>query len=77
MVLLKLEYYNYDILKVNNFFEEYVMNDDLEVILSNWRYMDATYYYIIGVKYNNKEYLNVEQGLANVIKVMDENRSFI
>ena len=28
-------------------------------------------------KYNNKEYLNVEQGLANVIKVMDENRSFI
>ena len=47
------------------------------VTVSSLIYMDTNFYYISSVTYNNKEYLNSETGLENIIKMMDENRSII
>ncbi len=77
MVLLQITYNNYEILLENNFFEDYKMCDSLKVNVSNLIYMDTNFYYISSVSYNNKEYLNNETGLKNIIEMMDENRSII
>ena len=75
MVLLQIAYNNYEILCENNFFEDYKLGDSLKVNVSNFIYMDTNFYYISSVNYNNKEYLNNEIGLKNIIAMMDENRS--
>ena len=77
MVLLQIEYNNYKILLENNFFADYKLHDSLMVTVSSLIYMDTNFYYISSVTYNNKEYLNSEIGLENIIKMMDENRSII
>lgn len=77
MVLLQIEYNNYKILLENNFFADYKLHDSLMVTVSSLIYMDTNFYYISSVTYNNKEYLNSETGLENIIKMMDENRSII
>ena len=77
MVLLQIEYNNYKILLENNFFADYKLHDSLMVTVSSLIYMDTNFYYISSVTYNNKEYLNSETGLENIIKMMDKNRSII
>lgn len=77
MVLLQIEYNNFKILLENNFFADYKLHDSLMVTVSSLIYMDTNFYYISSVTYNNKEYLNSETGLENIIKMMDENRSII
>lgn len=77
MVLLQIEYNNYSILIENNFFLDYKMCNLLMVNVSNLIYMDANFYYISSVSYNNKVYLNNETGLKNIIEMMDEKRSII
>ena len=77
MVLLEIEFNNYKILLENNFFEDYKLQDSLIVKASNLIYMDSRFYYISSVTYNNKEYLNNETGLNNIIEMMDDNRSIL
>ena len=77
MVLLEIEFNNYQILLENNFFEDYKLQDSLIVKTSNLIYMDSRFYYISSVTYNNKEYLNNETGLNNIIEMMDDNRSIL
>ena len=77
MLLLSINYDNYKVLLDNGFFNDYVLNYIIGIDLSNTRYMDAHYYYIASVSYNGKEYLTIEEGLNNIIKMMDDNRGII
>lgn len=77
MLLLSINYDNYKVLLDNGFFNDYVLNDTIGINLSNTRYMDAHYYYIASISYNGKQYLTIEEGLNNIIKMMDDNRSLI
>lgn len=61
----------------NGLMEEIQPGDVIEVVASNWIYMDGDFFYIIGLNKDNKEYLNVDEGLQNLITYMNENKSLI
>lgn len=61
----------------NGLMEEIQSGDVIEVVTSNWIYMDGDFFYIIGLSKDNKEYLNKDEGLQNLISYMDENKSFL
>ena len=59
----------------NGFMNEIQPGDIIEVVASNWIYMDGDFFYIIGLSKDNKEYLNKDEGLQNLITYMNENKS--
>lgn len=61
----------------NGLMEEIQPGDIIEVMASNWIYMDGDFFYIIGLSKDNKEYLNKDEGLQNLIDYMNENKSLI
>ena len=61
----------------NGLMEEIQSGDVIEVVASNWIYMDGDFFYIIGLSKDNKVYLNKDEGLQNLISYMDENKSFL
>ena len=61
----------------NGLTEEIQSGDVIEVVTSSWIYMDRDFFYIIGLSKDNKEYLNKDEGLQNLISYMDENKSFL
>ena len=61
----------------NGLMEEIQSGDVIEVVTSNWIYMDGDFFYIIGLSKDNKVYLNKDEGLQNLISYMDENKSFL
>lgn len=61
----------------NGLMEEIQPGDIIEVMASNWIYMDGKFFYIIGLSKDNKEYLNKDEGLQNLIVYMDENKSLL
>lgn len=61
----------------NGLMEEIQSGDVIEVVTSNWIYMDGDFFYIIGLSKDNKEYLNKDEGLQNLISYMDENKSLL
>ena len=61
----------------NGLMEEIKAGDVIEVMASNWIYMDGDFFYIIGLNKDNKEYLNVDEGLQNLITYMNENKSLL
>ena len=61
----------------NGLMEEIQSGDVIEVVASNWIYMDGNFFYIIGLSKDNKEYLNKDEGLQNLIVYMDENKSLL
>ena len=61
----------------NGLMEEIQPGDIIEVMASNWIYMDGNFFYIIGLSKDNKEYLNKDEGLQNLIVYMDENKSLL
>lgn len=75
IVLLRVVYENYLILEQKDFFENYQSGDSLEVKVSRLIYMDTNYYFISSINYCSIEYLSMDVGLENIIKMMDKNRS--
>lgn len=61
----------------NGLMEEIQPGDIIEVVASNWIYMDGDFFYIIGLSKDNKEYLNKDEGLQNLIDYMNENKSLL
>lgn len=59
------------------FYDEISVGDTIEITASAWIYMDGYFYYVIGVRCGEKEYLNPDEGLKNVIKMMNGNRGLI
>ena len=74
-VLLKVSAENSKILLENGFYKDFLVGNVVEIQSSNWVYMDTNFYYVIGVKYGETQYLNAEDGLQNIVDMMDKNRS--
>ena len=75
IVLLKVLAENSKILLENGFYKNFLVGNVVEIQSSNWVYMDANFYYIIGVKYGETQYLKAENGLQNIVDMMDKDRS--
>ncbi len=61
----------------SQFYDEISVGDTIDITASDWIYMDGYFYYIIGVRCGEKEYLNPDEELKNVIRMMDKNRSLL
>lgn len=59
----------------NGFYKNFSLNETIEIKASNYIYMDANFFYIADVKYDENQYLNIDEGLANIIDMIDDNRS--
>ena len=68
---------NHQLVTENQFYDEISVGDTIEITASAWIYMDGYFYYIIGVQCGEKEYLNPDEGLKNVIRMMNKKRGLI
>ena len=59
----------------NGFYKDFLVGNVVEIQSSDWVYMDTNFYYVIGVKYGETQYLNAEDGLQNIVDMMDKERS--
>ena len=75
MVLLEVLAENSKILLENGFYKNFLVGNVVEIQSSDWVYMDANFYYVIGVRYGETQYLNAEDGLQNIVDMMDKDRS--
>ena len=75
IVLLNVLAENSQLLVNNSFYNNFSVGDIIEIQVSDWYYMDTDFYYVIGVKYNGVQYLNSEDGLQNIVDMMDKERS--
>ena len=49
--------------------------DRIAVKCSTWIYMDSTFYYVAELKTQNQTLLSFDDGLKNIIKYMNDNKS--
>ncbi|MBQ9736054.1 MAG: hypothetical protein IJV96_04640 [Clostridia bacterium] len=75
MVLLEVIAESSKTLLENDFYKDFSPGSVIEIQSSDWVYMDANFYYVIGVKYGETQYLNLEDGLQNIVDMMDKDRS--
>lgn len=68
---------NNKLLTEHQFYEHISLGETVEITASHWIYMDGYFYYIIGLRYGEEVYLAPEEGLKNVIDMMDKDRSLI
>lgn len=59
----------------NNFNKNVNIGDSITITVSNWIYMDANYFYVIGVEMNDVVYLDKVIGLENVVQLMENDKS--
>lgn len=66
---------NNQLLVSNGFYNDFAIGNAVEIQASDWIYMDTDFFYIIGIKYGETQYLNGEDGLQNIVEMMDKDRS--
>ncbi|MBQ8579195.1 MAG: hypothetical protein IJ448_00685 [Oscillospiraceae bacterium] len=66
---------NVIILRENGFFDAVSVNDSIEVSATSFIYSDSEFFYVAAVRTEEKEYLDAQTGLQNIIRMMDDNRS--
>ena len=75
MVLLEVLTQNSETLLENDFYKDFKPGNVIEIQCSDLVYMDTNFYYAIGIKYGEIQYLNSEDGLQNIVDMMDKDRS--
>ena len=55
--------------------EEIREGDRITVKCSTWIYMDSTFYYVAEIKTQDQTLLSFDDGLENIIKYMNDNKS--
>ena len=55
--------------------EEIREGDSITVKCSTWIYMDSTFYYVAEIENQDNTFLSFDDGLKNIIKYMDDNKS--
>ncbi len=55
--------------------EEICLGDRITVKCTTWIYMDSTFYYVAEIETQDKTFLSFDDGMENIIKYMDENKS--
>ena len=59
----------------NGFYEDISLGDRINITSSSWIYMDSQFFYIAQLEYNGKEYLTFEEGLKNIVDMMEKDKS--
>ncbi len=54
---------------------EFYLGEEVQIRACNYEYKDRYYYYMIGLNYEGKDYLDAEKGLGYLIEIMDDSRS--
>ena len=67
---------NNKILYENGFYDDFALGDRITIAASHWIYMDTEFFYIAQVEYRGKVYLNFEEGLRNIVEMMNNDKSF-
>ena len=57
--------------------EEIREGDRITVKCSTWIYMDSTFYYVAELKTQGKTFLSFEDGLKNILKYINDNKSLL
>lgn len=74
---LEINEANHKILLKNGFYEAVSKGVKLSIKTSCTIYMDSDYFYICAIGCNGMQYLNESDGLANIIAMMEANRSLL
>lgn len=77
LAFLEIEENNSKILNERNFYIDFTINDAVKIWCSDFIYMDTDFFFVIGIEYNGKTYLNKEEGLNNIIRMMNADRSLL
>ena len=75
--ILEITADNHKILCENGFYEQASIGDEIHLKSSNWIYMDGHFDYVAYVEHDNTEYLSFEDGLKNIVDMMNKNKSLI
>lgn len=68
---------NSNILASNGFYTNITVGEKISVKVSDHIYMDSEYFYVAQLEYKGKEYLSFEEGLKNIVDMMNENKSLL
>jgi hypothetical protein len=66
---------NSKILYENGFYTDVVVGDQIRVRSSDWIYMDGDFFYIAQLEYKDTVYLSFDDGLKNMIEIINKNKS--
>lgn len=68
---------NSQLLTENGFFETVSVGDKITIRASNYIYMDGNFFQIAMIEHGETVYLPFEQGLRNIITMMENNKSLL
>ena len=66
---------NHKVLVSNGFYDHVSLGDTISITASDWIYMDGDFFFVAQAEYDGTEYLNLEDGLKNIISMMNKNKS--
>lgn len=66
---------NSRILLSNDFYKHIKVGEKIRIKVSDFIYMDGYFFYIAQLEYNGRVYLRLEDGLKNIVDMMEENKS--
>ena len=66
---------NSKILHSNGFYDSVSLGDKITVTVSSWIYMDGDFFYIAQLECDGTEYLTFDEGLKNIVDMMNKNKS--
>jgi hypothetical protein len=66
---------NSKILYENGFYNNVSLGDKIKVTSSAWIYMDGNFFYVSQIEHEGTVYLDSEDGLKNIIDMMNKNKS--
>ena len=66
---------NSKILFLNDFYNCVSLEEKISVKVSSYIYMDSEFFYIAQVEHDGIEYLSFEEGLKNIVDMMDKDKS--
>jgi len=66
---------NSKILHENGFYKNISAGDKISITSSNWIYMDSDFFYVAHAESDGVVYLNFEDGLKNIIAMMNNDKS--
>ncbi len=76
-IAFKISKENNQILIKNGFYNVVTANTPIEIVASNYIYMDSDFFFIAAISYNNTSYLAFEDGIQNIKKHINDNKSLL
>lgn len=77
IITLRIISDNNKILYENGFYDKVSSGNKINITSSGWVYMDTEFHYISQVECDGVVYLNFEEGLKNIVNMMNNNKSLL